>query len=243
MNVHVCSQQDDITRKFLDLRLDRNNLDNYFMRLSICKALQRARPYFAGCVLDVGCGRSPYRDLLMNAPSRATQYIGLDFANPKYTAEPDLVWDGKTIPLENAAVDSALATEVLEHNPEPEALIAEISRVLKPGGFFFATVPFLWPLHDIPYDEFRYTPFSLGRFFHSAGFVQVKIRALGGWDASLATMIGLWVRRRPLSGMWREVLGPLLLPVYRRLLSADRPPETFDRQVMITGLAVEAWKP
>jgi len=72
----------------------------------------------------------------------------------------------------------------------------EIWRVLKPGGILFFTVPFLWNLHEIPYDEYRYTPFALKRHLTQSGFNEIEIKAMGGWDAALAQMLGLWVRRR-----------------------------------------------
>ena len=53
----------------------------------------------------------------------------------------------------------------------------------------------LWPLHDVPYDECRYTPFAIKRHLRNAGFEQFRLKPLGGWDASLAQMIGLWILR------------------------------------------------
>lgn len=226
--------------EFLRPPCDAWRLDVYHLRSAILKALTAHLPQFSGTVLDVGCGLKPYRPILLAAPSRATVYLGLDLAEPRYGGDPDLTWDGRTIPLPNAAVDSALSTEVLEHCPDPAGILSEVNRVLKPGGFFLLTVPFLWPLHDAPYDEFRFTPFSLRRLLGQAGFEHIEVRALGGWDAALAQMVGLWVRRRPMRETVRRVLQKLVLPVYRRLLAGDRPPAAFDMNVMVTGFCVTA---
>ncbi|MBM3738191.1 MAG: class I SAM-dependent methyltransferase [Acidobacteria bacterium] len=222
--------------------LNRWSVDTYHIRASIVRELKAALPHMHGSLLDVGCGRSPYKPLLTNHRSRVTRYTGLDIPSPQYATQPDVSWDGGRIPLDDGLFDTAVATEVLEHSPDPQSLLNEICRVLRPGGFFFMTVPYLWPLHDIPYDHFRYTPFSLERMLTNARFSRTELRATGGWDASLATMLGLWVRRRPVGPRWEGILARLAFPVYKMLINRDRPPQTFDKSVMITGLAASAWK-
>src|SRR5262249_8031544 len=174
-----------------------------------------------GTLLDIGCGDMPYRRLLLSSQSAVKTYIGLDLKNSGYT-QPDLYWNGRHIPLKTCSVNCAIAIEVLEHCPSPQIILREAIRVLKPGGVFVCTTPFLWPLHCVPHDEYRYTPFSLSRLFSRAGFEKIQFGALGGWDASLAQMIGLWVRRRPMAERKRSVLSSLAVPVVRYLLSHDR---------------------
>src|ERR1051325_897894 len=123
-----------------------STLDTFGNRRLILEALLQARSNFNGRLLDVGCGHQPYRQVVLSLPSRATTYIGLDFAENRYQP-PDVAWDGVRIPLGDASIDSVLLTEVLEHCPEPETVLREIYRVLKPGGFMFLTVPFIWPIH------------------------------------------------------------------------------------------------
>ena len=102
----------------------------------------------------------PYRSLLLARPSQASKYIGLDLQHNTYV-KPDLEWDGRTLPFQDGSIDCVLETEVLEHCPRPERVTDEAWRVLKPGGFLLFTVPFLWPLHSVPHDQYRYTPFAL----------------------------------------------------------------------------------
>jgi SAM-dependent methyltransferase len=219
------------------------SLDSYHVRHSIVTALRKVVPLLSGTVLDIGCGQMPYKSLVLGVPSRVDRYVGLDLPSSQYYHyTPDLTWDGRTIPLSDSSIDCALATEVLEHCPEPSVVLSEVSRVLKPEGLFFATVPFLWPLHDIPFDEFRYTPFSLQRLLAAAGFSQIQITAFGGWDASLAQMMGLWVRRRPMSETKRRILQRLVAPVYRWLTAHDVVPQSFLESEMITGIAITARK-
>jgi SAM-dependent methyltransferase len=219
------------------------NLDVYHTRHSIWRSIQDVLPQLEGTLLDVGSGQSPYREMLTAPPSKVESYLGMDFADNHYAAYAhDLTWDGKTIPLSEAAVNCTIATEVLEHCPDPGQVLREIGRVLKPGGLVFLTVPFLWPLHDVPYDEYRYTPFSLERHLREAGFEQIRILAHGGWDASLAQMLGLWATRRQMSLTWRRVIGRVILAINRRLLKADKVPGQFDQSVMVTGFSATARK-
>jgi SAM-dependent methyltransferase len=219
------------------------NLDLFLVRSAILRALQDTTPRFSGTLLDIGCGDMPYKSLVLAPPSRVTRYLSLDLESSTYEAKPDLLWDGDRIPLAESVVDCALATEVFEHCSPPEVIMGETLRVLKPGGLLFFTVPFLWPLHDVPHDEYRYTPFALERHLRNSGFTQIRLKALGGWDASLAQAIGLWVIRRPMSSRKRAVLSRLALPIIRYLARRDRLPGKFREGLMITGLSGTAIKP
>lgn len=225
----------DLT-SYLDPRCAGATLDLFVIRRGILRGLTEALPRFHGHVLDVGCGYQPYRTLMESPPSRATKYVGVDLADGLYATRPDATWDGRTLPFEDAQFDSALATEVLEHCPDPQGTLNEIARILKPSGFLFFTVPFMWPLHDMPYDEYRYTPSSLTRHLSAAGFTDIEIKATGGWDASLAQMIALWVRNRPMATWKKRVLSAVVTPLVRGLTARDHRPSDFTQYLMIPGL-------
>lgn len=232
------------SHEFLNPACKPRTLDTFWVRRQILFALRDQLPSFSGTILDIGCGRMPYKSMLLSAPSRAERYLGLDLEDDTtYKGGADLKWDGRKIPMEDNQVEVALATEVLEHCPEPTVVLAEAFRVLKPGGIFFFTVPFLFPLHDVPHDEYRYTPFAMERFLSAAGFTDIQIRSLGGWDASLGQLLGLWVRRRGMRWPLRAALSVLLLPLVRVLLWMDSPPSSFPESQMITGLSGTAVKP
>lgn len=222
-----------------------STLDSFGNRRLILAALRANLPSFSGTVLDVGCGHKPYKSLLLSPPSRGESYIGLDLLDNLYEA-PDLAWDGCTVPLEDASIDSVLLTEVLEHCPQPADVLKEVNRILKRGGFLFLTVPFIWPIHTVPHDEFRYTPFALRRLLERAGFSNPKIDATGGRHAVLALTLGLWVRRRPLTSrrhvVVKAVLSVLLWPIIWLLLKMDVPPREFSESAMLVGLSAAAFK-
>ncbi len=144
-------------------------------------------------MLDVGCGKMPYKEYILGNSS-VTEYIGLDLESSlvyDQKVKPDILWDGVNMPLNDSEVDCVLATEVFEHCYNLELILKEIIRVLKPGGVLFFTVPFLWNLHEIPHDEYRYTRFSLEQHLGNSGFSNLRIQALGGWHASMAQMLGI----------------------------------------------------
>lgn len=239
------SIEKQINDEFLSVALTPGNLLIYAPRTSILESVKRETALFYGNVLDLGCGFMPYRSIVEANPS-VDKYTGMDLESPTYYGhiEPDLKWDGTTIPLDDESVDCLMATEFFEHYSEPEKILAEIKRVLKPGGRFFGTVPFIWNLHEIPFDEYRYTPFSLKRIFEGGGFEQINISALGGWNLAFAQMIGLWVTFVPINRHLRTVLRYLLFPVFVILVKTDRRSEGFDPagRSMYNGLSIIAIK-
>jgi SAM-dependent methyltransferase len=53
--------------------------------------------------------------------------------------------DALALPFPDATFDRIIASEVLEHIPDDEAALAELVRVLRPGGRLAVTVPTRWP--------------------------------------------------------------------------------------------------
>jgi SAM-dependent methyltransferase len=132
-----------------------------------------------GNVLDVGAGAQPYRPLL---PAGA-RYRAIDVAVAGeafgYELPDTEYFEGDRWPVDDASVDVVLATETLEHVPEPRVFLAEARRVLRPGGRIVLTVPFAARWHYIPHDYWRYTPSSLRNLLEGAGFGEVVVYARG----------------------------------------------------------------
>jgi SAM-dependent methyltransferase len=143
----------------------------YFARRGLRSALAQVLPRLSGELLDVGCGRKPYAGLV-----RVRRYVGLEIDSPHARAHThaDAFYDGRTFPFPDDSFDSAICSQVFEHVFTPDAFLAEIARVVKPGGQLVVTVPFVWDEHEQPHDYARYSSFGLKAALEAAGFEVVE---------------------------------------------------------------------
>lgn len=79
-------------------------------------------------VLDVGCGSGDLAALVMRMRPDV-RIEGIDVLVRPDTAIPVHLFDGQTIPFADGAFDVAIVVDVLHHTDDPEAVLAEISRV------------------------------------------------------------------------------------------------------------------
>lgn len=162
-----------------------------------------------GSLLDVGCGEMPYRTFLPGEVG----YLGIDVPQAgafSMSGNDEVIsFDGHYIPFPDASFDTVLCTEVLEHSPEPAALIAEIERVLKPGGKLIATVPFSARVHYAPYDYHRFSKYALAGMFRA--FTNVHIEERGNDIAVIANKLIVLALRMLRPSRYSVLQAPLLL--------------------------------
>lgn len=163
-----------------------------------------------GVILDIGAAD---RWISAHLPGTAS-YIALDYpatGNEFYNARPDVFADACHLPVADACVDGVVCLEVIEHVPDPALAVTEIARTLKPGGRAWISMPFLYPVHNEPFDFQRYTEFGLRRDLARAKLEVVHLHRSGhairaaGLIMCLALAGGVDARR--------GVLKTLLLPV------------------------------
>ena len=132
-------------------------------------------------VLDVYCGARPYEPLL----GPGTRYVGFDIDDAFGCAD---VVSETFLPFPDASFDLCLCTQAFYFVPDPASGVAELSRVLRPGGHALLTVPVVYPGTERLYSELQ-----LRELFD--GWDDVVVVENGGTVVSIATLIGYLLHR------------------------------------------------
>lgn len=118
-------------------------------------------------VLDIGAGHvASNHSYTKFFPNRHT--VDVDAKR-----QPDTIGDIHSLPFPDQSYETLLCTEVLEHCHTPVVAVKEMARVLKPGGKLILTTRFVYPLHDVPNDYFRFTKYGLRRLFNEWEIVEL----------------------------------------------------------------------
>jgi len=129
-------------------------------------------------ILDLGAGAGQSRKIAREAlgPGRF-EWTGVDIGDSaehlgrKPDAPPVDVYDGVNLPYADASFDVIWCKQVLEHVRQPDAVIAEVARCLRPGGLFIGSVSQLEPYHSR--SIFNWTHYGIRRVLADHG-LEVK---------------------------------------------------------------------
>jgi SAM-dependent methyltransferase len=172
------------------------------------------RPHVAklqGRLLDVGCGDRPYELWVQRGREGVTSYVGIDIhQGPRVdiVIEPDRSW-----PIDDTSVDCILFNQVLEHVASPHQVLAELARLLRPGGVLLATIPFIYPAHGLPHDYGRFTINGIQRMFEQ-DYEVLEIVPLGRLGTSLATIFLSWIEASMNGTRATRLLKGIFLPIW-----------------------------
>lgn len=87
------------------------------------------------------------------------EYVGIDRIEGKGV---DQVMEGSALQFPDASFDTVVSTSALEHDPYFWRTLAEVGRVLRPGGhLILTTVSYNFPVHNEP-DYYRFLPDTHG---------------------------------------------------------------------------------
>ena len=139
-------------------------------RMFMQSCLQQ-QPIF-GPVLEIGSGKDRFNRQLF---SRKYKVVA---TNIYPRNKVDHICSINTLPFEDDKFGCIICEHVLEHVEEPAKAIEEMRRVLKPKGLLILAVPFSWPIHEKPYDLWRFTEEGL-RTLLMKDFKEVKFETIG----------------------------------------------------------------
>ncbi len=139
-----------------------------------------AQKYSRGDLIDIGCGRMEYKEYLKE---HIKSYTGID--SPKTVKlylsknKADILAPVEKLPIKDSQYDTALFIQVMEYVDDPQKSLNEISRILKKGGILILSSPFMYSIHDIPYDRNRFTSYALVDFIKKANLKVVEVKSQG----------------------------------------------------------------
>jgi SAM-dependent methyltransferase len=163
-------------------------------------------------VLDMGCGSGG----IGHYRPAGRQVYGLDrdarrlaAAQPAYAWVA--VWDfdaAPHLPFPDSFFDAVVTKDILEHLLKPWKTLADIHRVLRPGGQVLASVPVPWGKRVWnDYTHVRgFTAAALRQMFHDSGFEVLALWRMGGIPLTsrlnLLPYVPVLLRFPPFNWMW-----------------------------------------
>jgi len=180
-----------------DRRLDPRLGDHGFLQLRRLHEHMRLEAEAAGraTVVDIGCGPQPYAQLFRG------RYIGTDiFVSP--LARPALLTAGEAVALRAAVADVVISTQNLEHVEDPDLVLSEAARLLRPDGTLLLSTHGVWVHHPDPHDYWRWTEQGLVKLIESHGFHVERVHRQGEVFAA-----GLGILAYPFSAAGSQASG------------------------------------
>lgn len=127
---------------------------------------------FDGPIYEFGsrqvAGQAEFVNLRQFFPGK--EYVGCDYID---WPGVDCVQDIMKLDIPAGAARLCILAEIVEHVADPFKAMAEVFRILKPGGAVILTTQFAFPIHGFPYDYFRYTPQGMRALLGAFGAVMV----------------------------------------------------------------------
>lgn len=170
-------------------------ISDYLLR----RRISQSSRFVNGRVLDIGCGDRRYETLLTG---RDVSYIGLELpsnnrqAFVRDTARAECWGSALNLPFKNDAFETIVCFQVLEHLPDPQQAVKEMSEAIQPNGIVVCTAPQMYHEHAVPHDYFRFTQYGLKHLFERQGFVTVDVLPCGGFFARIGQKISYALRCR-----------------------------------------------
>lgn len=103
----------------------------------------------------------------------------------------DIVADANQLPFADNSIDAIINESLLEHTPNPERIVQEMLRVLKPGGLLYLSTPFVASFHSSPEDYYRWSKQGLKQLLKDFEELDCGVRC--GPSSALNYVLSEWL--------------------------------------------------
>jgi len=154
----------------------RQVLADYYIERAVGRPAAGGTPWR---VLDLGCGVGDSIDAF-RARDPEVDWTGIDVPESPEARDRTRTdarfesFDGINLPFADGSFDLVYCKQVLEHVRHPEPLLAEVHRVLAPGGYLAGSTSQLEPYHSL--SVWNYTAVGLAQLISTAGLTPIEFR-------------------------------------------------------------------
>jgi ubiquinone/menaquinone biosynthesis C-methylase UbiE len=189
----------------------------YIIRALLLELVDMMERNSKGIALDCGCGKVPYYAVYSK---KIDNLFCIDWPNSSHqNAHVDYFLDLSTdsLPFSDNFFDTIYLNDVLEHIFNPFHLLSELKRVLTDKGCIIISVPFMYQIHEQPYDYFRYTQFFFQKWASQNSMQILEIKEYGGrFDIFIDNFHKLLYQKIKLSKFFIKFSSDLLLNSWLR---------------------------
>jgi SAM-dependent methyltransferase len=192
-----------------------------------------------GDLLDHGCGPVPLFDAYR---SRVASVTCVDWpGSPHDVQHADVLCDvNGDVPIADGSFDTIICSDVLEHLHRPAFAVSEMNRMLRPGGKVLLSVPFMYGLHEQPFDFHRYTRHTIVKWAEQNSMDVIELKEVGGAGDVLCNVLAKVLIRIPLVGEFASKSVQFKWSLLRSLSWVKRLDEKSSVQFPIEYVAVLA---
>lgn len=122
-------------------------------------------------ILDLGCGNKPSYHHYMKG-----KILCFDKIKTKMT---HVIGDANLLPFKLNKFDKAISINSFYYFRNPFDVINNIHKILKKEGKLVLVMPFIYPIHDVPHDNYRFTEFGIKEILNGK-FELEEIKSIGG---------------------------------------------------------------
>ena len=162
----------------------------FFLRARIKKFMKYIFNNKSDKILDIGCGENPfYKNVIKGS------IYGFDITPSKFT---HILGTADNLPFKPKSFDKVILANSLYYFKNPFKVIDNLHKILKKGGILFISLPFFYPIHDMPEDRYRFTEFGLRTLLEDHGFEIKKIESIGGFFTIPSVILHSLIKGLPL---------------------------------------------